>query len=452
MLQDVLIDWGAKEVDAMTVYRTIFRLGEGYIQKSGQTKNKQGNPLVYMKNRNRSKGQYRVLLEDTFAETLKEAQEADFAIINGLSYFGRKNLQAAAHMMYAMIFDLDGVTDTTLNNFLSGAIRAGAYPVPNFIALSGHGVHLYYCFDEPIPLYPNIKIQLKELKYALITAMWNPYTSTDNKPQYQGINQGFRSIGGKTKIDGVRVRAFEVNTHPFTLKQLYDHVSELVKNPIDEKKLYKETRLTLEQAAVKYPLWYQKRIIEGDTSKGHWVCKRDLYDWWKRQIMTGAAYHHRYFCIMMLAIYGIKAGIDFEEVKQDAYTLIPFMNGLTAEDPFTSTDVESALECFDERYFTFPRDDISRLSGIPIPTNKRNGRPQAAHLQRARAVQAIDYPAGEWRNQKGQPPKRDIVLSWRKEHPEGRKADCRRDTGLSRPTIDKYWLEDWRHYRPERDG
>lgn len=451
MLQDVLTEWGAVEVDAMTVYRTIFRIGDGYIQKSGQTNSQQGNPLVYMKNKNRSKGQYRVLLEDTFEETLKEAQDADFAIINGLSYFGRKNLQAAAHMMYAMIFDLDGVTDITLNNFLSGAIRAGAYPVPNFIALSGHGVHLYYCFEEPIPLYPNIKIQLKELKYALITAMWNPYTSTDNKPQYQGINQGFRPIGGKTKIDGVQVRAFEVNTHPFILKQLYDHVSELVKNPIDEKKLYKESKLTLEQAAVKYPLWYQKRIVEGDTSKGHWTCKRDLYEWWKRQIMTGAAYHHRYFCIMMLAIYGMKSGIDYEEVEQDALALIPFMNEINAEDAFTRADVESALECYDERYFTFPRNDISRLSGIPIQANKRNGQRQAEHLEEARAIRDIRCKRrGEaWDAHNGRRPKRDIVLSWRKEYPKGRKADCIRDTGCDRKTVSKYWAEDWRNYTPE---
>lgn len=439
MLQDILEKWNAAEVSAMDVYSDMFRLGEGYIQKAGEKETKQGNPLVYMKNRNRSKGQYRVLLEDTFPEILQEAQEADFAIINGITYFGRKNLQAAAHMMYAMIFDLDGVTDVTLNNFLSGAIRAEAYPVPNYIALSGHGVHLYYLFEFPVPLYPNIKVQLKELKYALTMKMWNPYTSTDDKPQFQGINQGFRPIGGKTKLDGIRVRAFELNKHPFTLKQLYRYVEGMVTVEIDESKLYKETRLTLEEAAERYPQWYQKRIVEGNTNRGHWTCKRDLYDWWKRRIEVGAAYHHRYFCIMMLAIYAVKSGIDYEELEQDARDLIPFMNSINAADPFTEADVQSALECYDERYCTFPRDDIARLSAIPIQANKRNGRPQKLHLQRARAVQAIDFPSGEWRNTKGQPSKRDIVEQWQRDNSGRRKADCIRETGLDRKTVSKYW-------------
>ena len=31
------------------------------------------------------------------------------------------------------------------------------------------------------------------------------------------------------------------------------------------------------------------------------------------------------------------------------------------------------------------------------------------------------------------------VQQWRYEHPTGSKADCIRDTGLSRPTVKKYW-------------
>ena len=436
MLDDVLKKWGASEVTAMTVYSDIFRIGEGYIQRTGDDHNGVSNPLVYMKNANREKGAYRILLEDTFEETLKEAQEADFAIVNGLTYFGRKNLSAAAHKMYAMIFDLDGVTDSTLNNFLSGAILAGAYPVPNYVALSGHGIHLYYLMEEPVPLYPNLKIQLKELKYTLIQKMWNPYTSTDD-PQLQGINQGFRPIGGKTKLPEIRVRAFRLNTHPFTLGQLCSYVSATIQ--IDEGKLYKESKLTLEQAKVKYPLWYQKRIVEGDTSKGHWTCKRDLYDWWIRQIKAGAAFHHRYFNIMCLAIYGMKSGIPEEEVTRDAYDLIPFMNNIAPGEPFTESDVQSALEAYDERYYTFPRDDISKLSGIPIEANKRNGRQQKIHLERARAVQEIDYPDGEWRNQNGRPSKRDQVEQWQYDHPDGRKCDAIRDLRIDRKTVSKYW-------------
>ena len=73
-------------------------------------------------------------------------------------------------MLKAIIFDLDGVTPKSLNAFLNGAFEADAYPIPNYIALSGHGVHLYYLFEYAIPLYPNIKMQLKAFKYAIIVS------------------------------------------------------------------------------------------------------------------------------------------------------------------------------------------------------------------------------------------------------------------------------------------
>lgn len=32
-----------------------------------------------------------------------------------------------------------------------------------------------------------------------------------------------------------------------------------------------------------------------------------------------------------------------------------------------------------------------------------------------------------------------VIREWRAVNPEGSKAQCRRETGISRPTIDKYW-------------
>ena len=34
---------------------------------------------------------------------------------------------------------------------------------------------------------------------------------------------------------------------------------------------------------------------------------------------------------------------------------------------------------------------------------------------------------------------KEIVKEWRKQHPYGRKIDCERETGLSRPTVIKWW-------------
>lgn len=315
--------------------------------------------------------------------------------------------------------------------------RGNAYPVPNYVVMSGHNIHLYYVFEYAIPLYPNIKMQLKELKFALTRKIWNHYTTTIEKPQYQWINQGFRVIGGKTKVEGRRVRAFKLNDHPFNLETLGEYVPE--ESRVDESQLFKLTFMTLEEAKEKYPDWYERRIVRKEP-KGSWVCKRDLYDWWIRQIQTGASHGHRYFCIMCLAIYGVKCGIPFEEVKKDAYDLIPFLNSLKMDEPFTEYDVNSALECYDSDYVTFPREDISKLTAIPIQSNKRNGRRRAEHIKIMNFIREEINQNKTWNKEgNGRKSKKDIVQQWRLENPDGRKADCIRDTGLTKPTVYKWW-------------
>lgn len=438
MLEDVLKRYGATEVDAMTVYRDIFSLGDGLIQRDGEPRGEfKANPIGYFRNKGKAKGHYRIFFDDTFEETLKELQEADFAIMNGIAYFGRKNLQEHASKMYAMIFDLDGVTDETLNAFLSGAFADGydIYPIPNYIILSGHGLHLYYIFDNPIPLYPNIKMQLKAFKYALTDKMWNRYTSKNDKKQFQGINQGFRPIGGKTKIDGVRVRAFQLNLHPFGLSDLGKYIPE--ESQVDESKLYKESKMTLAEAKKKYPQWYQDKVIN-KQERSYWEIKPDLYEWWKRQIQQKASFGHRYFNIMCLAIYGAKCNIPYEQVEADALHLVPFMNLIAPDHEFTEEDVYSALECYDKKYCTFPIEDIEKISGIQIKRNRRNGRKQAVHLQIARNTRDIIHPDG-WQNKDGRPKKAEAVREWREAHPNGTKAECRKETNMSWDTIRKWW-------------
>lgn len=451
MLQDVIQRWGGREVPPMEVYRDIFNLGENDIQRKNEALGSfKANPVAYWKNANEKKGHYRIMFDDTFEETLEELQKADFSILNCITYFGRKNLQEHASKMYAMIFDIDGVTDKTLNAFLSGAIVADVYPVPNYVVLSGHGVHLYYVFEYPIPLYPNIKLQLKELKYALTEKMWNVYTSTEEKKQFQGINQGFRVIGGKTKEGApeTMVRAFCLNTHSCCLEQLNRYVEK--KHWIDESKLFKESKLTLSQAQKKYPKWYEKVILNKDKMPKKWDISGKvngdnpyaLYDWWIRQIKAGATFRHRYFNIMCLAIYAIKCDVSFERLEKDAAELIPFLNSINPEEPFTREDVDCALECYDQRYYTFPIKDIEKLSGIPIERNDRKGRKQDLHLKLARANRDIlceERGKKDWREGNGRKSAEQKIREYLENHPDARKCDIITDLGLTKPTVYKWW-------------
>lgn len=439
----------------MEVYSDIFRLGDGFIQTEGEPGGLcKANPIILgsfgghydsdgklVGDRRRR----RILFEDTFEETLAEFRDANWAITNGLTYWGRANTADAQSKMCAMIFDLDGQDDGTLTAFLYNC-RSDypVYPEPNYIILSGHNVHLYYVLEEPADLYPNTKSLLKDMKYHLTDRMWNKHTSREwEHPQHQGINQGFRVIGGKTK-DGGTVRAFAVNTHPFSLEELNDFLPP--EQQVDLSKKWRETRYTLEQAKERFPEWYEKVIVGGGRADGSWNAKEDLYNWWLRKIRAGATFSHRYFCLMALAIYAVKCGItDRKRVKADMDSLVPFLDSVDTEHPFGNDhEVENALECLDLRYKKFPIKDLERISGIAIPKNKRNYRKQALHLRMARSnLEILSEDAGHalQGRPKGSGEKRELIRSYAREHPDANHSDIAKALGVSRSTVIK-WLKD----------
>ena len=123
--------------------------------------------------------------------------------------------------------------------------------------------------------------------------------------------------------------------------------------------------------------------------------------------------------------------------------LEPF-DGMSEDDTnrFTVKDIADALQAFDDKdLITYPINSIAKRSGFTIKKNRRNYRKQKQHLAGARAIQEINdkFNGTNWRDGNGRKPKKDIVQEWRIDHPNGKKIDCERDTGLSRHTVLKWW-------------
>ena len=196
--------------------------------------------------------------------------------------------------------------------------------------------------------------------------------------------------------------------------------------------------LTLKKAKDKYPEWYQNRIID-KKPRNTWQFSRKVYDKWLERLPREAKLGHRYWSIWVLAVTAMKCGISQEELEKDAFGLIDSMNKIDKDgkNPFTKEDVLAALEGYDSAWYTYPIDKMSYRSDIPIQKNKRNGRKQATHLKLARNQLAMLKELGE--ASQGRSDKQKIVEEWRKAHPDGRKADCIRETGLSKPTVYKWW-------------
>ena len=454
-LYDVAADYGFTECSPMSVYGDIFRFGSGSIQKRDEppTEMLKTNPIVYMKNDNEKQGRYRILFEDEFERYLSESYEYDFAITNGLTYFGRKMTLANASKVYALFIDFDGLTQETFNRFVYGCVNTvrnfdgtiqTLYPMPNYFVFSGHNVHLVYVFEEPINLYPYVKMQMKDLKYGLIRSVWNGYTSTLKTPQYQGINQGFRPIGGKTKIDGVKVRAFATNQPKWTVPELNLFVLEQYR--IDLGQHFEQTRLTFDEAAELYPEWVA--ALKDEKPRGYWAVNRNLYEWSKRKIEGEAKYGHRYFCLMLLAMCGAKCSfydekknpnpVTFEEVKRDAESLREKLDKVKPEYPMSDSDISSALECFDTSFVLFPRETIERLTAIPMPQQKRNYRKQAIHMRIMSATRDILYPDNSWMNTDGRPTKEKEIIEYIQANPTLSNREIAKRLKVSRNTVNKW--------------
>ena len=429
-LEIILNEYNYFEVDDIDFYTDVFSLDKDYLQRENKDNDLfKTNPIGIGMNKG-EKPIRRILFRDTFFDVLKELQETDFSILSGLTYFGKKNTLNNASKAHALIFDIDDVGKRELENYVFG-IKNNVYPSPNYIVLSGHGIHVYYVFKEPISLYPMTKLALKDLKFKLTDLMWNQYTSKEKNKQFQGINQGFRIVGSKTKLN-TTVRAFKSSFDYVEIDYLNSFLPDNKK--VDFSKLYKETTMSLEEAKKEYPEWYENVVLKGQ--KKHWVTHEGLYNWWLEKIKNETTFGHRYYAVMALAIYAIKSNIPFERLEKDAYSLIPAFNEININEPFTETDVKSALECYDPNYRTFPRADIEKITAIEIPENKRNYRTQEQHLERARAVQKIDYPNDEWRYV--QPSKEKLVKDFIKENPDLSVTEIARELKVSRPTVYKY--------------
>lgn len=421
-----------EEISPKEFYRNIFPTGE--LQEQGVYGDKKYNAIaVELADKIR-----RYTLTDDL-EVLDQLLESEnFIIISPISYVGKSRSSENARMMYALAIDLDGINkEINMIDLFHQIEKVEHLPKPTYTVISGSGLHLYYVFEKPVPLFKNVVEQLTRLKNDLTRKIWNGWvTDLNEKVQYQSIFQGFRLVGGVTK-SGSRTKAF-VTGDRVTVEYLNEFVFDK-KNTVTE--FAYKSNLTLEEAKKKYPEWYEKRIVRGKP-RGTWTCKRDLYDWWLKRLYE-IKEGHRYYGVMCLCIYAKKCGITREELEHDAFGLVDRLDILTTdeENHFTREDVFCALELFNDNYITFPIDTISKLTEIRIEKNKRNYRKQSVHLMGARAIQEINDKVNgtNWRDGNGRKPKKDMVEEWQHNNPQGRKADCIRDTGLAKSTVYKWW-------------
>lgn len=445
------------------------------------------NPIVFYQDyvKGVKRNLHRIILKDDY-QTLDFCESRQFAIMSPMTYVGRTRFARNARYLYAFAIDLDGVGLKQLDDLFLQMNKSmdltktrTVLPLANLVVSSGHGLHLYYLLEAPIPLFEGAPEALRKLKYGLTYAVWNTYTSTIKKPQMQGIHQGFRLPGTLTKF-GETIRAFRIADAPYyTIEELNQYL--INKHALTSEDLqavhsslpFRASTVTLTEAEKRWPEWYARKILEGNKLPRKWHIKRDLYDWWLRKISDESSHvvpGHRYFCLMILAVYAEKCDISYEELKQNAYDLLGVMDGLTNDEDnhFTEDDIKDALRAYNESYNTFPRNSIAYLSGLEIKENKRNHRKLAVHLSRLRMLKKFSVENGEDGAKGGRPAENIInsrnakrIIEWTRANPGKSKRECAMELGLHPNTVTKWWcsygqyppkqlaVKDWREKHPE---
>lgn len=422
--------------------RGIFPAGT-FERFNDKTEHKANGILSILEDKeSRGRKYNRILFDDLAA--LDEVQGKEFVVMSPVAYSGRRREAKLAYKFFGVAIDLDGVDIPCIKDLIHQA-QINFIPYPTYIVNSGTGLHIYYVFENPIPALSKYFFSFSRMKEDLSRLIWNQYTSNIKRKQIQGIFQGYRVPGTQTKInEDCIVTAFEVGKK-VTVHYLNEFVQD-EKNRADFDDLH---YTSLEEAREEWKAWYERRIVRGEPvgnyrlNEAQKKRRRAWYEAWKKKILAGAYDGNRYFCICILYNYAMKAEIPLEEATEDALGLVYALNARTERkgNAFTEADVYAAQMYYDPKFIKMGRAGIKQMTGIDIGTTKRNGRKQKVHLKVARAVR--DAIHEDWREGNGRPEgsgtKEEIVKEWREAHPEGKKVDCERETGLSRHTVLKWW-------------
>ncbi len=452
-----------ERVDPMEFYRDMFPEGsfeectwEPQLDEDGNTiLDKNGKPVMVARTgidrkpngmisilndpEQRGRSYTRIVFDD-LAE-IEANLDKPTALISPIGFSGRQRRSKMAYCFFGMQFDLDNVGIDQVDNLIY-QMQNDVLPMATYLVHTTSGFHVVYLFENPIPAMPKYFDSLNRLKADLSNQIWNQYTSRDKNKQFQGIFQGFRMVGTSTKIGKeYRSTAYRLGEKT-TIHTLNSYADEENRCVFDDLK-----HTSLDEAHELWCDWYERRIVEGrpvgdyKLSEKEKARRRSWYEAWKKRMEKGAKDGNRHYCIGVLFHYAMKAEIPIEEALEDALALVEPLNRLTEkpDNQFTEDDVYAAMVYYDRRFIKMGRDGIQRLTKIDIGETKRNGRSQSAHLKRARALQDVDYEDGAWRNKDGAPTKQQMIAEWRKNNPGGKKADCIKETGISKPTVYKWW-------------
>lgn len=396
----ILAGWG-EQVSASTLYEDVF--GDLSMLM----------PVVVL-----DEDATKHVVKMTIEEALMQSGARNDLLLGGSTFFKQYISKATTRDVHALIVDMDNVYSGTLLQIIQAGwadVNGHSWPIPTYIVNSGTGLHLYFVFSAPLPHYKRFEKGIDTLYRTLAAQQTQGWPYLVRQVQWYG--QDFRIAGGCGK-NGWENTVFRVGTK------------------WDPSELARTLGLNIVFDMDVKPIRHAKN--RKFTYKGQgWHCHEGFYHYALNGVKNQTMEGNRYTSMCALAVIAWKCGISYDILKQDLYSLLPLFNE-RGNNEVKPREVVSALKMYNDKAMLTPRARLEDWQGWKYEGQKRNYRKQEIHLFLARNQKAALKMLGEMKPE-GRPSACDIVLSWKKQHPDGRKIDCIKETGLAKSTVYRWW-------------
>lgn len=372
-----------------------------------------------------------------------QAQRDDVYVVPA-SFINGYNKASACQDVYALVVDIDRIKPETLQVIIENGNLGGMTPMPTYIVNSGRGVHFYYVFQEPVPHYHGNRKVLKEM-YNILCGITGK--NINAKTDWHAITQPFRLPGSLTRL-GQTVTGWNSGSK-WPAKTLARRLGvdgdalDLQRRPLLDQRKYQEEKARRQAL----------RASQGEkTGK-----KRIPFEEWESSLSGNTGFYlgclqrcynetpegTRYWSMCALVTVAFKCDYPKDQLEKDLLQLLEHYNAIGGL--MKTKELEKALKMYKPKALMTRSTTLESWFGWKFRRDReklnenRKPRSQKEHLKRARLLQTLDYPNGEWRNREGAPTKEQVVRSWRAEYPEGKPKDCIQATGLSKNTVYKWW-------------
>ena len=390
--------------------------------------------------------------------------------INPCGYWNNYPKGDLMRRIYAFGMDVDEVRPETME-LLIGHIESGRFPRPTAITNSGSGVHFFFVLDVALQVGRKEKyLQNKKLAQQIYFMLHKRLMELYPGVQKHHIGQDYRVVGSVTKFGDITTawesghfwdiedlaKAVGVNSAEFYLPmtrasvqmQLYaKNIAKSLNLPAPD---IEQSREVYDFIAKHKDAAYAIRQAEREKTGKK---KKKLSGWYEttwNRVYTRTEAGNRFNALKGLAIVAYKCNISEERFEHDLYQLSTLWQERIwkGADPFNADNVEAIMRMFrnGERYRKTSRETLEGYFGWKwARKSKRRENPlsQSEHLELARFRKIQKKRNGTLKNPEGRPAgagtAQEKVQQWRENHPNGKKADCIRETGLSKPTVYKWW-------------